>query len=326
MRCDAVAPADPKRRSDRNGRQCAYLNRQRKPTLIRRFIVDSNSNMRPTASVIFFTTLFNAGHGILAWLGLALLAFADTSQVTPAMRVLTLWSAGVGLALAICGLLGTPTRPSGSMLPWRHSSVHASHTWWRHERPLASATGLATLILLGLAWYGPHPAVQSWMLLAAALAMAACALATLHAAGVTSARLPALPARTANALPVLPVLFALGTGSAFLLTLTSHALDLPFGDRLAWILLGQGLLLAIVAWTYWRDFDRLRPPAAPRAGVDPLRILVVALLLGGPLLGGLLALAGIGSSAALTIAAALMLGGAFVERWLFFTQTVPSVA
>ena len=113
-------------------------------------------------------------------------------------------------------------------------------------------------------------------------------------------------------------------------------------------------LLVALKWLYWHDTDRIGLPGSRAAAIGLpereatvferphtdtnyvtremafqvarsharwLRIGASALVLGGPLLAWLLLAAGIGSPAfALAAAAAFLLAGAFIERWLFFAQ------
>lgn len=308
--------------------------------------------MHPALSVIFFTTLSGAGYGLLAWLGMTLLVFADAGEVTPAVRTLTLWSVGIGLALVTAGFLsslghlGKPGRTWRALSQWRSS-------WMSREGVLALLSYIPAMALFLLAWLSPHPAIHSWMLMAAGLLLAVLALATVWSTGMIYASLRTIPAWAMSSVPLIYLMFSLGTGMALLFTLAGAHLSLGHGDKMGLILLCQGVLLAAVKWMYWRDIDRQslgqtrgdaiglpgraaqlveRPHTeanyitremafvVARKHATSLRWLTTVLLLGGPLLAVLMALLGTPAGAALAVATLLMLFGAFVERWLFFAQ------
>src|SRR5690606_6916275 len=152
---------------------------------------------------------------------------------------------------------------------------------------------------------------------------------------------------------VVPVylLFALLTGLALLFTLMLAMLgDQGPGSMLLTLAVVAALLVAL-KWVYWHEIDRAELPETRGTAIGLpdreatvferphteanyvtremafqvarqhalwLRVAASAFLVGGPLLAWLLL--GAGPALALGTAAALMLAGAFVERWLFFAQ------
>lgn len=305
--------------------------------------------MHPALSVIFFTTLSGAGYGLLAWAGL-LLAFPDAAANEDPLRTLLLWCIGIGLALVTAGFasslahLGKPMRTWRALSQWRTS-------WMSREGVCALVSYVPALLLAALLWRGHAPA---WTLALLGALMAACALATVWATGMIYASLRTIPAWSLRAVPLIYVMFALGTGLALLLTVAAAQLQTPFAGALAWVLVAQGAVLAVIKWLYWRQIDRQGLPqsrgdaiglpgrsasvferphteanfitremafAIARRHGQALRVLCAALLVGGPLLGWLAGIGGLmPAPLALGLASVLLLAGAFVERWLFFAQ------
>lgn len=304
--------------------------------------------MHPALSVIFFTTLSGAGYGLLAWAGL-LLCVPGVDGASAPLRGLLLWCLGLGLALVSAGFvsslahLGKPMRTWRALSQWRTS-------WMSREGVCALASYVPTLLLAALLWTGNAP---GWLLALFGLLTAACALATVWATGMIYASLRTIPAWSMQAVPLVYVMFALGTGLALIAALAGLRLHLGSVDGLAWALLAQGIALVAIKWLYWRRIDRQGLPqtrgdaiglpgrsasvferphteanfvtremafAIARRHGKALRLLASGLLVGGPLLGWLLPLAGLPAAAGLGLAGVLMLAGAFVERWLFFAQ------
>lgn len=308
--------------------------------------------MHPALSVILFTTLSGAGYGLLAWTGLSLLMFASGGEVTPAMRTLTLWSVGVGMALVTAGFLSSLAHLGKPMRTWRALGQWRS-SWMSREGVLAIVCYLPALALFALAWLSPNPAIQGWMLMAAGLATTTLALATVWATGMIYATLRTIPAWAMSSVPLIYLMFALGTGMALLFTLASAHLALGQAITMGAVLLAQGVMLALIKWMYWREIDR-QPLGQTRGDAvglpereievverphteanyitremafvlarqhgTALRWLATALLVAGPLLAVVLGALGTPAAGALAVAMVLMLGGAFVERWLFFAQ------
>ena len=306
--------------------------------------------MHPALSVIFFTTLSGAGYGLLAWAGLLPLVLLGIGAPSQELRGLLLWCIGIGLLLVTAGFisslahLGKPMRTWRALTQWRSS-------WMSREGVFALVSYVPALLLAALLWAGRG---SGWSLALLGALLAACALATVWATGMIYASLRTIPAWSMKAVPLIYVMFALGTGLALIMALATVRLRLGYMGGLAWALVAQGAMLAAIKCLYWREIDRQGLPQtrgdaiglpgrsasvferphteanfvtremafalARRHGVA-LRVLAAVLLVAGPLLGWLLPLAGLASpGVALGAAALLMLAGAFVERWLFFAQ------
>lgn len=306
--------------------------------------------MHPALSIIFFSTLSGAGYGLLAWAGLVPLTLLGLGEPSPGLRSLLLWSIGIGLALVTAGFLSSLAHLGKPMRTWRALSQWRT-SWMSREGVLALLSYAPALLLAVLLW---SQRGSGWPMAVAGLLLVACALATVWATGMIYASLRTIPAWSMKAVPGVYLMFALGTGLALVLALATARLQLGFMGSLAWGLVAQGALLAAIKWLYWREIDRQGLPqsrgdaiglpgrtasvferphteanfvtremafALARRHGHALRILATVLLVGGPLLGWLLALAGLVAPAvALGVSAVLLLGGAFVERWLFFAQ------
>lgn len=304
--------------------------------------------MHPALSVIFFTTLSGAGYGLLAWAGLMLLLPGVDGGVPP-IRDLLLWCVVLGLVLVTAGFISSLAHLGKPMRTWR--ALSQWRTSWMSREGVCALVSYVPAVLLGLLlWSGRGP---GWLSALMGLLLAACALATVWATGMIYASLRTIPAWSMKSVPVIYVLFALGTGLALAIALASARLPWGLLASPAWVLVAQGAVLAAIKWLYWRQIDRQGLPqtrgdaiglpgrtatvferphteanfvtremafAIARRHGRTLRWLAAGLLVGGPLLGGLLSLGGMPAPAALGLASVLMLAGAFVERWLFFAQ------
>lgn len=308
--------------------------------------------MHPALSVIFFTTLAGAGYGLLAWTGLWPLLLAGKGPLSGDARQLLLWGLGIGAALVTAGFLASLAHLGRPMRTWRAVTQWRS-SWMSREGVLALLCYLPAAAMAALLWRGPQD-LPGWVLPACGVLLAACALATVWATGMIYASLRTIPAWALKPVPAIYLMFALATGMALLLALSAARLELRPQASLAWPLVAQGALLALIKWLYWRHIDRLPLPHSrgdavglpgrrvtvfehphteanyitremafqlARRHARTLRALAVALLLGGPLLAGGLLWGGLAPAAtALGLAAVLLLAGTFVERWLFFAQ------
>jgi DMSO reductase anchor subunit len=304
--------------------------------------------MHPALSVIFFTTLSGAGYGLLAWAGL-LLCVPGVAGASAPLRGLLLWCLGLGVVLVTAGFISSLAHLGKPMRTWR--ALSQWRTSWMSREGVCALVSYVPAVLLGLLlWSGGGP---GWLSVLLGLLLAACALATVWATGMIYASLRTIPAWSMKSVPVIYVLFALGTGLALMVALATARLQLGDAAALAWALLAQGLALVAFKWLYWRRIDRQALPqtrgdaiglpgrsasvferphteanfvtremafAIARRHGHALRLLASGLLVGGPLLGWLLPLAGLPAAAGLGLAGVLMLAGAFVERWLFFAQ------
>jgi DMSO reductase anchor subunit len=299
--------------------------------------------MNPAFSVIAFTTLSGTGYGMLAWLGLRY-----AWRALPLSREFAATLFAVALALVSIGLLssllhlGQPGRAWRAVSQWRSS-------WLSREGVLALATYAPAIGLVCLIWLGAFDDASRLL----GLLQAAMAIATVCATAMIYASLRTIPAWSDR--HVLPgyVLYALLSGGAVLLTLLSLT---GWRARLPELLGAMAglVLLALLKLSYWRAIDRKELPGdrasalgmpqgrelhgfeRPHTGENfvtremgfvlarkharPLRAIAIALSVMLPLLA-LLGIALHGPETPLwTAAAASLLLGAMVERWLFFAQ------
>ena len=294
--------------------------------------------MNPAFSVIFFTVMSGAGHGMLFILGL------HFNVMRPAERTGTLVSLLVALVFVVIGLssstfhLGKPGRAWRAFSQWRTS-------WLSREAVLSAVTFAPALLFGWFVWRGDSPPFAQ----AIALALTFCSFATIVCTAMIYACLKPIPAW--NQPMVFPVyfFFAALTGSLWYGCCSgSEPLDQLMGASVI------ALSLAALKWSYWRTIDRIELPSREAAtaleGIGKvttferphteanyltremgfvlarkhsrkLRIIALLLFAGIPLLALLVAallpsLAG----AALWIAAIAALAGTFIERWLFFAE------
>lgn len=299
--------------------------------------------MNPAFSVIAFTTLSGSGYGMLAWLGMRY-----AWRPLPLSREFAITLFCVALLLVSLGLvssllhLGKPGRAWRAVSQWRSS-------WLSREGLLALATYAPALGLVSLIWVGAFDGAARLL----GLLVTAMSLATVAATAMIYKSLRTIPAWSDRR--VLPgyLLYALLTGGALLLVLLSVTDWRPATPVLAAAAVALALL-AILKRSYWRAID-LGEPREDRASAlgmpanrtvrsferphssenfvthemgfvlarrhaRTLRLIALVLSSGIPLL----ALLGVWlhgpTTTLLAIAAASILLGAMVERWLFFAQ------
>lgn len=305
--------------------------------------------MHPALSVIFFTTLSGAGYGLLTWLGVSLALLHLRGHGSPELQRLHLAVLAVGFVLSTIGLLcslghlGQPQRAWRALSQWRTS--------WLSREGVASLVTAAIALVLGVLLYRPFAPTSAPLLGALGIVLAASALLTVVCTAMIYASLKPIPAwRHPLVVPVYLV-FALATGLALqflLMTWIQHG-----GNAFPMVLtlLAMGVALAAMKWLYWYETDRRGLPAArgdaiglpertatvferphteasyvtgemafalARRHGDRLRWAATALLVAVPLLA--LVLGAAAPTASLLLALAGLLGGAFLERWLFFAQ------
>ena len=292
---------------------------------------------------IFFSTLSGAGYGLWLWLGLRLALGPRAYDFEPIAWFFALM---VGFVLTTVGIvaslwhLGKPTRVWRSFSQWRSS-------WMSREGVLAVAALLAaSLLVLPLGGLDGR-----WLRVRGAL-LAACSLGTVVSTAMIYASLKPIPAWRHRL--VLPgyIGFALLTGG---LLYAAIAPPLPILRIALPMLALLCVALALLKWRYWRAIDRDPMPVTrgdvvglpqrtvsvferPHTEANYLtremgfvlarrhaRVLrAIALLLFALLPLALLAWTATLPAGAtvpwLVVAAALAIGGVFVERWLFFAQ------
>jgi DMSO reductase anchor subunit len=304
--------------------------------------------MRPSASIILFTTAAGAGYGMLFWLGLL-----RPLGLVPAGGAFGLIALGIALFLVTLGLLsstlhlGRPERAWRAFSQWRSSWLSREGVAAVATYPLAGLFGLAVL----LGWEGAAAV--------AGLLAAAGAATTVYCTGMIYASLR--PVRQWRHPLVVPgyLLLAAFSGATLL------AMTAAYWGRAAApaLLAALGAAAAILLKrAYWRDIDTAPPVATvesatglgaigPTRPLDPphtetnyllremgfriarkhasklrrialgagfaapLALAVLALLAGGTLLPVLL----------LSAAATLAILGLLVERWLMFAEATHTI-
>jgi len=311
--------------------------------------------MHPALSVIFFTTLSGAGYGLLCWAALGALNGSAAPRTLLVATLLALVLASAGL-LASFWHLGKPLRAWRAFSQWRTS-------WLSREGVAAVLAYVPALLFAAMllpAMIGPHAlgeaVVPGARGVAVALALLACALATVACTAMIYASLKPIPAWGHRL--VLPgyLGFALLCGGLLLAalhaTLAGDALPSPAAAK---VLLFLAAALGALKLHYWRSIDAAALPATrgdavglpgrtvsvferpnteanyvtremafvvARAHAERLRGLALLLFAVLPIACVLLLgrVPGIPAAAWLWIAAIGALAGAFVERWLFFAQ------
>ncbi|WP_271679637.1 dimethyl sulfoxide reductase anchor subunit family protein [Thermomonas mangrovi] len=299
--------------------------------------------MNPAFSVIVFTTLSGAGLGLWCWLGLRI-AFGGPPGLYEGIG----WAIGLLLAagLVAAGLassflhLGKPARAWRAFSQWRTS-------WLSREGVLAVACFLA----MGAVFLAGRSGMPPLALRLAAALLALLALATVYSTAMIYASLRPIPAWSHRLVVPAYLGFALLQGALLLPTFTGSALA---SGGLWWACVALAAALLAVKWRYWRDLDRglAMPSRGAALGLPQrqaavferphteanfvtremafvvarrharlLRGVAVALFALLPL--ALLVIAGIHAASApwaWPLAAAIVLLGAVVERWLFFAE------
>jgi sulfite dehydrogenase (quinone) subunit SoeC len=306
--------------------------------------------MHPALSVIFFTTLSGAGYGLLVWTALAALLHQPSRPLLVSL-LLGLVLVSVGL-LSSLAHLGKPQRAWRAMSQWRTS--------WLSREGMASlltyvpAVLLATALLPGLIAPSDNGTAVGFNGfgngIAAALVL--CSLATVICTAMIYASLTPIPAwRHRLVLPVY-LLFAMWCGGVLALAILAWH-GIATGTMAMLLAAGGAVALAACKLRYWRDIDATPLPATrgdavglPARAVTVferphteanyltremayvvarrhsrrLRRLALALFTLVPLLCILAATSLPAAAIWYSVAALSALGGAFIERWLFFAE------
>ena len=310
--------------------------------------------MHPALSVIFFTTLSGAGYGLLSWAAIAALSGGAAPRTLLVATALALVLASAGL-LASFWHLGKPLRAWRAFSQWRTS-------WLSREGVAAVLTYVPAVLFMAMllpAMIGAHapgePALPGVRGGGIALALLACALATVACTAMIYASLKPIPAWGHRL--VLPgyLGFALLCGGLLFAALGASHTGLAPSAFAAKALLFLAAALGALKLRYWRSIDAAPLPATrgdavglpgrtvgmferpnteanyitremafvvARAHAQRLRSLALLLFAVAPILCVLAIgrVPGIAPGAWLWIAAVAALAGAFVERWLFFAQ------
>jgi DMSO reductase anchor subunit len=302
--------------------------------------------MNPAFSVILLTTASGAGYGMLVWLGIlnALRLLPPSPWFGVIAIVVALALAGVGL-LASTFHLGHPERAWRAVSQWRSS-------WLSREGVMALLTYPPALGFAAAWWFA---GVGGGATLLGLLA-AACSLATVGCQAMIYASLK--PIRQWHHRLVLPnfLLLALFTGAVWL------AGAAAFTDRgrigvIAAIAAALAISAGLAKLAYWKQIDTAPPVATiesatglgsfgqvrmlesphteenyllremgyviARKHASQLRMIALAIGYAVPLL--LLAVGAALDRFALPLAALAVLGGVYIERWLFFAEATHTV-
>jgi DMSO reductase anchor subunit len=308
--------------------------------------------MHPAFSVIFFTTLSGAGYGLLVWTALAAL-LRQPSRPLLVSLLLALVLVTIGL-LSSMAHLGKPQRAWRAFSQWRTS--------WLSREGVASLLTYLPALLLGLALLPGMIAADANGVSAGlnafgttiAIALIACALATVWCTAMIYASLKPIPAwRHWLVLPVY-LLFALYCGGLVHAAIAGwHGVSV--GNMAGFAAMVAAIALAACKLHYWRDIDRTPLPATRGAAVGlpdrdvtvferphtesnyltremafvvarkhsrALRTLALLSFALVPLLCMLPVwlLVHVDAAPWFTLAATAAIAGAFVERWLFFAE------
>jgi DMSO reductase anchor subunit len=312
--------------------------------------------MHPALSVIFFTTLSGAGYGLLCWAALAAMGGLSSARALLVATALALVLASAGL-LASFWHLGKPMRAWRAFSQWRTS--------WLSREGLASLLTYLPALMFALAllpgMIAPTPSGGPPALggtgFGVALALVACALATIACTAMIYASLKPIPAWRHPL--VLPGYLGFGLLCGGLLLMALDACAGGASALLSPLVAKAGIVLAAVLGAlklhYWRGIDAGTLPAdrgaavglpgrtvsvferpgtesnfvtremafvVARAYAQRLRAVALLLFAAVPILC-LFAIGrvpGVAPAAWLWTAAIAALAGAFVERWLFFAQ------
>lgn len=308
--------------------------------------------MHPALSVIFFTTLSGAGYGLLFCSALAALLRWSNATALLVCMLLGLVLVTIGLLSSVAHL-GRPARAWRAFSQWRSS-------WLSREGVMAVATyvpalALAALLVVVVAASHGDDAIPDGMralVAIAALPLMVGSVATVICTAMIYASLTPIPAwRHRTVLPVY-LLFAVFSGG--LLCAAAVALLGEASNMAGLAGIVAAIALAAVKLRYWRDIDAPLPLTRGDAVGLPgrtvttferphtqgnyltremgfvlarkhawtLRLLALVLFAVVPilLLAPVWLLPHAEATLPLAVAAASVLLGAFVERWLFFAQ------
>jgi len=216
--------------------------------------------MHPALSVIFFTTLSGAGYGLLVWTAFAAL-LRQPSRPLLVSLLLALMLVSIGL-LSSLAHLGKPQRAWRALSQWRTS-------WLSREGVVSLGTYVPALLLvaallpgmLSATANGTSVSLNTFGLLGA-IALIACALATVICTAMIYASLKPIPAWRHRLVPPVYLLFALLCGGLLALAVfASYGIATGTAAELAASI--TAIALATCKLRYWRDIDAT-PLAATR--------------------------------------------------------------
>ena len=299
--------------------------------------------MNPETSVLLLTTLTGAGFGLLAWIGLlAVIGVLPTSAAYGIGSILIALAFASGGLIASTAHLGRPERAWRAFSQWRSS--------WLSREGIASMMSFPPAVLFGGLWFFRGALAPSTRVFAAASVIMA--LVTVGCTAMIYASL--IPIRQWHNRHTLPdyLIFALFSGAVLLSAITG----IWYGHIaiIGGIAVVSGIIAFAAKFAYWRFIDAQKPLAtlASATGVTEfgavkpldqphftenyilremgfqiarkharkLRQIALVLSFLVPIVCVLLAALGIVPWLLAPVAAAFVLTGLFIERWLFFAE------
>jgi DMSO reductase anchor subunit len=201
--------------------------------------------MRPTFSIIFFTTASGAGYGLLFLLGTL-----NLLGVLPYNPLLTITSFAVALGLVTAGLLSSTLHLGNPQRAWRALSQWRS-SWLSREGVMAIITYLPALCFAGLWWLGHHQEPLGTLV---GLSLSLCAAITIYTTAMIYASLRTIPHWYHLLVAPNYLILGLTSGSAVLYAL------LTFFEGINTMLLMLTTVLMVIGLSlkrvYWRDIDQ----------------------------------------------------------------------
>jgi len=297
--------------------------------------------MNPAYSVIFFTVSSGAGYGLLALLGLVGNAHGKAS--TPAFAITTLL---VALALITAGLLSSTAHLGRPERAWRAFSQW--RTSWLSREGVAAVVTYPVALIFGACWSGVIDAPN--LIGPLGLVTTAMCAITVYCTGMIYASLKTIPAWSNRFTVPVYLIMGLATGSVLLnaISFVFGRFQTDAGRFMALLSLVLIFLAIVLKWLYWRWLRRkpgqytmaqatglgagVRQWEVPHTATNFImkemghqvgraharRLQQLAMLLFD--VAFFATLFSPPHPWAVFIAAAALLLGAWLERWLFFAQ------
>ncbi|MEX1110103.1 MAG: DmsC/YnfH family molybdoenzyme membrane anchor subunit [Dongiaceae bacterium] len=211
--------------------------------------------MHPALSVIVFTVLSGIGYGMLFWLAVnAAAGWGDGTGTGPWVSDRAFGIAAFGLAFAtiVAGLLSSTLHLGHPERAWRAFSQWRSS--WLSREGVASVFTFVPTGLFAIGWILFGRADGLWVVVG--IAGAGLCLATVYCTAMIYASLKPVPAWNTDQVPVLYLLFSLGSGGIWLAALR-HVFEIPpgFSDEWVPVVLILAFLLKLHYW-HWIDGGR----------------------------------------------------------------------
>ncbi|MEX2200032.1 MAG: DmsC/YnfH family molybdoenzyme membrane anchor subunit [Dongiaceae bacterium] len=211
--------------------------------------------MHPALSVIVFTVSSGIGYGMLFWLAFNAWGGWDPAPETvpwAADRALGIAAFGLAFTTIVIGLLSSTLHLGHPERAWRAFSQWRS-SWLSREGVLAIATFVPTG-LFATGWV-MFESVDGWWMFAGIVGAGLC-LATVFCTAMIYASLKPVPAWNTQQVPLLYLLFSLGSGGLWLAAL-GHVFGAPpsLGDEWIPVVLVLAVAIKLLYW-HWIDGGR----------------------------------------------------------------------